>query len=160
PWDWWGGAEVVQVGANALAFRRWAPIYVGTQKELDANSLLYVVDLGDADAPKIASTTITDDADAWWGNMHVVGDTLYVTHYAWFQRNDKEPWTVRYFVDRIDLSDLAHPRIEARINVPGLLVGGSASDPSILYTMDYLWDGTDTKNDFDVVKLHGATAEL
>jgi hypothetical protein len=160
PWDWYGGAEVVQVGASALAFRRWAPIYVGATKSLDDNSRLYVVDLADPDAPRLASTTITDDPDGWWGNMRVVGDTLYTSHYEWLQKGPMAPWTVRYYVDRIDLHDLAHPRVESKVNVPGLLVGGSASDPSLLYTMDYLWDGNDTKNQLDVVRLHGAQAEL
>ena len=26
-YDWWGGAEMVQVGGDALAFRRWEPVY-------------------------------------------------------------------------------------------------------------------------------------
>jgi len=26
---------------------------------------------------------IQSDADAWWGNLRVVGDTLYTMHYEW-----------------------------------------------------------------------------
>lgn len=168
-WGWWGfywydwfdGAEVVQVGHDALAFRRWEPVYDADGNYVLGTSALYVVDLAQADAPTIASVTIANDPDAWWGNMRVVGDTLYTTHYEWFQKaGDPNGWLVKYYADRIDLSDRQHPRIEAKINVPGLIVGGSDRDPSLLYTIDYRWAGNVAKNDFDVVRLHGHVAEL
>jgi hypothetical protein len=170
-WGWWGfywddwfdGAEVVQVGADALAFRRWQPVYDSNGKWIDSNSLLYVVDLSNADAPTLASVTITDDPTGWWGNMRVVGQTLYTTHYEWFQKQTNTPnaqWTVRYYVDRIDLSDRQHPEVGAKINVPGLLVGGSDSDPTLLYTIDYRWYTDHAVNDFDVIRVHGNYAEL
>ncbi len=163
-WDWYDGGEALQVGNDALAFRRWEPVYDGTGRYVDTNSSLFVVDLSNPDAPTVASTLITDDPDGWWGNMRVVGDTLYTTHYEWFYRdttgNNWNSWTVKYYADRIDLSDRHHPRIEAKINVPGLIVGGSDVDSSILYTIDYRWDGQIAKNDFDVLKLHGNKAEL
>ncbi|MGZ3428576.1 MAG: hypothetical protein ACXVCV_18110, partial [Polyangia bacterium] len=161
-WDWYDGGEALQVGNDALAFRRWEPVYDGTGRYVDTNSSLFVVDLSNPDAPAVASTLITDDPDGWWGNMRVVGDTLYTTHYEWFYKDasNYNSWTVKYYADRIDLSDRRHPRIEAKINVPGLIVGGSDVDPSILYTIDYRWDGNIAKNDFDVLKLHGNKAEL
>src|SRR5262249_28880285 len=36
PWDWFGGAEIVQVGASALAFQRWQPVWDASGKYLDA----------------------------------------------------------------------------------------------------------------------------
>ena len=52
-------------------------------------------------------------------------------------------------------------RIGARVNVPGFLVGGDASDPSLIYTVDYRWgDGDAAINDFDVLRIRGATATL
>lgn len=163
-WDWYDGGEVVQVGSDVLAFRRWEPVYDGNGRYVDENSWLFVVDLADPDAPAVASTLITDDPDGWWGNMRVVGSTLYTTHYEWFNHSSDggatNTWTVKYYADRIDLSDRRHPRVEAKINVPGLVVGGSDADPSILYTIDYRWDGDIAKNDFDVLKLHGSKAEL
>jgi hypothetical protein len=159
-WDWWGGSEVVQVGGDAIAFRRWEPVFDSNGNFVDENTLLYVVDLSDADAPALASTTITDDPNGWWGNMRVIGETLYTTHYEWVsQPGNMNGGTVQYFVDRIDLSNPAHPRIEAKINVPGFIVGGS-DDGTLLYTVDYRWDGTNELNDFDVLRLHGDVAEL
>jgi hypothetical protein len=161
--DWYDGAEAVQVGADVLAFRRWQPVYDGTGGYVDARQSLFVVDLSSADAPKIASTVVTEDFDAWWGNLTVVGSTLYASHYEWLPDTDKARGQVRYFLDRIDLSDRAHPRIGAKINVPGILVGGSEVDPSLLYVIDYRWyDATENqpRNDFDVVRVEGSTAFL
>ena len=159
--DWWWGDEVAQVGGDVLAFRRWEPVYDASGMYLDANSQLYVVDLSNPDAPHIASTVIQTDANAWWGNLRVAGNTLYTTHYEWVDRpNDEQGW-VKYYLDAIDLTDRAHPRIGAKVNVPGLLVGGDANDPSIVYTIDYRWDsGNLALNDFDVLRIHGSQATL
>jgi hypothetical protein len=160
-WDWWGGAEVVQAGGDALAFRRWEPVYSASGSYLDANSDLYVVDLSNPDAPTVASTTITSDPDGWWGNMRVVGQTLYTSHYEWLrQPAGGGSGTVAYYLDRIDLSDRAHPVVGSKLNVPGLLVGGSESDPTLLYTIDYAWDGANTTNDFNVLRVSGSRASL
>jgi hypothetical protein len=160
-YNWWGGEEVVQVGGDALAFRRWEPRYTTSGAYLASDSKLYVVDLADADAPRIASVAMHDDPEAWWGNLKVVGDVLYATHYEWIDYPRAARSRVRYYLDSVDLSDRARPRIGARINVPGLIVGGDASDPSIIYTIDYRWGDFDRAvNDFDVLKIRGSTATL
>jgi hypothetical protein len=160
-YDWWWGDEVVQVGGDVLAFRRWQPVYDASGKYLDTNSKLYIVDLANPDEPRIASTVIHDDVEAWWGNLRVVGNTLYTTHYEWIETPNRRG-RVKYYLDQIDLSDRAKPRVGARINVPGLLVGGNASDPSIIYTIDYRWySGEDQAiNDFDVLRIEGTRARL
>jgi hypothetical protein len=167
-YDWWGGAEVVQVG-DALAFRRWEPTWDPSTQSytVDANSSLWVVDLSKPDAPSTASVAITDDPTGWWGNLRVAGGNLYAGHYEWVDKSTttadggiNQEWTVRYYADRVDLSDRAHPRIGAKINIPGLLVGGSATDPSLLYTIDYRWDSDVAKDDFDVVRVVGNQATL
>ncbi len=161
-YDWWGGAEVVQVGGDAIAFRRWEPVYSPNGTFLDENSKLYVVDLSNADAPSLASVTIVEDPDAWWGDMRVVGDTLWTTHYEWVSHPQNGQGYVRYYADRIDLSDRAHPLVGAKINVPGMLVGGNANDPNEIYTIDYRWNANDDTviDDFDVLHVHGHTATL
>ncbi len=127
---------------------------------LDANSALWVVDLSNPDAPSTASVSITDDPNGWWGNMQIAANTLYVGHYEWADRSTgdggAQNWTVRYFADRVDLTDRAHPRIGAKINVPGLLVGGSSTDPNLLYTIDYRWEANVARDDFDVVRVQGS----
>jgi len=155
--DWYNGGEIVQVGGDALAVRRWHPNY-GPQGQYEpASSDLYVVDLSNPDSPSLSSVVITNDWNGWWGDMKVVNNTLYTTHYEWpygFGPNEH----VKYYLDQIDLTDRQNPVIGAKINVPGVLVGGSTTDPSLLYTIDYRWDSQ--TNDFDVVKVQGSKAYL
>jgi hypothetical protein len=161
-YDWYYGSEIVQVGGDALAFRRWDPEYAYGDT-LDAAENLFVVDLSNPDAPAVASTVITQDTTAWWGNMQVVGNTLYTTHYEWVDvSTPANPYgTTRYYIDAIDLTDRSQPKIGASINVPGVLVGGSANDPSVIYTIDYQWDGNGNSVDwFDVLQLSGNLAYL
>ncbi len=168
-WGWWGfwwddwfdGGEIVQVENSALAFRRWEPQFGSNGAYLDSNSDLYVVDLSNPDVPKIASETITTDPDGWWGNMQVVAGTLYTTHEEWVEQPSSSAYGyVRYWADRIDLSDRSHPVVEASVNVPGFIVGGDPTDPTTIYTIDYRWDGDIPKNDFDVLELGKTKATL
>ncbi len=168
-YDWWGGAEVVQVDGDALAFRRWEPVYDPSNNGyiIDSNSALWIVDLSKPDAPSTGSVVIADDASTWWGNLQVAGGNLYAGHYEWVDKSTTSSdggtvsnWTVRYFADKVDLSYRAHPKVGAKINIPGLLVGGSDSDPSLLYTIDYRWDSNVAKDDFDVVRVQGGQAAL
>jgi hypothetical protein len=156
-YDWYGGGEIVQVGGDALAFRRWHPNYGPPGQYVPASTDLWVVDLSNPDAPEVASVVVTNDWNGWWGNMKVVNNTLYTTHYEWpygYGPNQR----LRYYVDQVDLSDRKNPKIGAKFNVPGILVGGSKTDQSILYTVDYRWDSQ--VNEFDVVKLYGGKAYL
>jgi hypothetical protein len=171
-YDWYNGGDVVQVNGSTLAFRRWDQQYVtngGTTTWVDASSDLFVVDLSNPDAPGVASVVITKDPTGWWGDMRVVGSTLYTSHYEWTavaagaSKDGSSPSTqptARYYLDRIDLGDLKHPKIGSKINVPGALVGGSSADPSILYTVDYAWDSDTARDSFDVVKVSGDLAYL
>jgi hypothetical protein len=168
-YDWFDGADIVQVGNDALAFHRWYPQYSysnGGYTYVDSIDSLVVVDLSNPNAPAVASTSITTDPTAWWGNLQAIGNTLYATHYDWITKPDANSPTgsysyVRYYLDQIDLTDRAHPSIGQRINVPGVLVGGSSTDPSIIYTIDYRWDDLGNSwNDIDVLKLDGGLAHL
>lgn len=164
-YDWYYGADVIQVGGDKLAFRRWMPQYDSSGNYVDALESLFVVDLSDPTAPKLGSTVITEDHTAWWGNLRAIGDQLYTSHYEWLELpravgETYYPGRVRYFIDRIDLSDPVNPQVERKINVPGVLVGGSEVDESIVYTMDYRWDGTRTHNQLAVLKLDGDKAVL
>jgi hypothetical protein len=164
--DWYYGSDVTQVGGDVLAFRRWMPQYWPDGNYADALSSLWVVDIANPDSPQIASTVITQDRDGWWGNMMAIGGQLYTTHYEWFNRPlntfDQSTYSVRYYLDRIDLTDRRHPVVGAKINVPGILVGGSESDPSLIYTIDYRWysDFSRGANEFDVLKIQNDRAYL
>ena len=170
-YDWYNGADVVQVGGDALAFRRWFPQYsidpnTGYPVYSDSLDALYVVDLSNADAPGIASTAITQDTTAWWGNMQAIGNTLYTTHYEWVTApgsgsssssgGGSSPvyWT-RYYLDQIDLSDRSQPKIGQKINVPGTLVGASSQDSTVLYFADYSWSSLNENDSIAVCQVSG-----
>ncbi len=160
--DWFSGADVVQVNGTALAFRRWEPNYDASSPWVDGASDLLVVDLSNPDAPGVASMVVTPDRTAWWGNMRMIGDTLYTTHSEWVSYGQDVTYpTVRYYLDRIDLGDIAHPRIETSINVPGVVVGGdgAATNP-VLYTIDYGWQGNSWRNDLTTIQLSANRATL
>jgi hypothetical protein len=169
-YDWYDGADVVQVGGDALAFRRWYPQYsydptTGYPTYQDNLDALYVVDLSNADSPGIASMTVTNDATAWWGDMQAIGNTLYTTHYEWVTKPDPNApggqvsWT-RYYLDQVDLSDRSNPRIGQKINVPGQLVGASNEDPTMLYFADYNWNGQNEDDSIAVCQVSGGKCYL
>lgn len=156
-WDWYQGEDIIQVDGNALVFRRWLPAYANNDQDT-AVSALYVVDLSNPEQPSIASTTITNDLNSWWGNLRAVGDKLYAGHYEWVQQPvydgmNNDPGVVRYYLDQIDLSDRTHPRVGAKINVPGIFVGADENDSSIIFTMDYRWDNDVVTNRFEVSRI-------
>jgi hypothetical protein len=159
-YDWFEGSDVAQVG-DMLAFRRWHTNYGPNGRILPESSSLYVLDLSNPDQPSMASVVITQDvSNSWWGNMKVVNSNLFVTHVVWTNTTIQNP-TVRYYLDQIDLSDRTHPGVKTHINVPGLLVGGSQTDSSLLYTIDYRYDSAGPPvNDLAVVKLSGDKAYL
>jgi hypothetical protein len=163
-YDWYYGADMVQVGGDKLAFRRWVPQFGPNGEYVDAYQSLWIVDLSNPDSPNLASTVITRDQDGWWGNMRAVGDTLYTTHYEWVQRpttsSNQGDYQVKYFLDRIDMTDPRNPKIGAKINVPGMLIGASETDPGVIYTIDYGWYGNHGGNAFDVLRLSGDKAYL
>ncbi len=164
-YDWYYGSDVVQVGGSKLAFRRWEPQYNADGQYVDALQSLFIVDAANPDSPSVASVVVTSDRNGWWGNLRAVGDQLYASHYEWDEQprygsGAYYPGRVRYYIDQVDLSDASQPRIARKINVPGFLVGGSEDDPSIVYTMDYHWDGSYTTNDLAVLKLDGDRAYL
>lgn len=167
-WGWWGcyagdwyyGSQTVQAG-KVLAFQTYEP----SPDYSHVTQALVTVNLSDPDAPVMGRTTIVNDDRWWWGNLRAVGDRLYATHYEYVREpsynpltSQYDPGTVRYFLDRIDTSDPAHPVVGSRINVPGILVGASEANPNLVYTIDYKWLGDRTVNELAVSLLDGDRA--
>ena len=70
------------------------------------------------------------------------------------------PGRGRYYLDQIDLSNRAQPKVGVKINVPGILVGASETDPELLYFVDYRWLGDQAKDDLSVARVRGNVAYL
>jgi hypothetical protein len=152
----------VQVAGHILAFQSYTPPTDGSP---NWTQTLVTVNLADADKPVIGRTPIVDHSNWWWGNLRAVGDQLYASHYEWVtdghydsSKNIYVPGTGRYFLDRIDLSVPEHPAVTARINVPGIFVGASETDPNLIYTIDYRWYGDSGANELAVSRLDGNKA--
>lgn len=168
-WDWYDGSSIVQVENNALAFRKVKWSYDQATGKSTNETKLFVVDIANPDAPALASTTVTPDTDGWWGNMRVVGDKLYTTHYEWVQKPGKlndgidhkmSEYYVKYYLDQVDLTNRAAPKVGKRINVPGILVGASETNPSNLYFVDYRWYGDNAQDEISVAEIKNDKAYL
>jgi hypothetical protein len=180
-YDWYDGSNVVQVGGDTLAFRRIQSSYNPMTGRSTFSQELTIVDLHNPDAPAITTTQITPDPDSWWGNIRVVGNTLYTSHWEWIEKpvldtgsgsssssSGSTPqqvvYWVKYYLDQIDLTDRAHPKVGQKINVPGILIGASDTDPSLLYFVDYRWytdwSYTQPKDEIAVARIKDGKAYL
>jgi hypothetical protein len=160
--DWYWGDGIVQVGGDALAFNRYQYNYSPTGEYAGNVRSIFVVDVKNPDQPTIGSTPIITGDKDWWGDLRAVGDKLYTTHYEWlpYDANYVGQQYVRYYLDIVDLSDRKNPTVSQKINVPGVFVGTSETDPTIIYTIDYRYWGERTTNDFAVLRLDGRRAYL
>ncbi|HET9597436.1 MAG TPA: beta-propeller domain-containing protein [Anaeromyxobacteraceae bacterium] len=134
PW-WWGwGDEAVLVG-DALAVHRqggrcWDLCPAGGGgAPLDE---VRVYDLSDPDRPALAAT-VPLPTNGWSWGLTASGASVWLTHWSWQSSEG------RYFLDRIDLSDPAHPALLPSVNVPGVFVAASP-DGARVYTLETRWD--------------------
>ncbi|RMG12166.1 MAG: hypothetical protein D6729_16940 [Deltaproteobacteria bacterium] len=165
--DWYGGDEVVQVGGSKLVFhsyRYWYRAYddcYDCAHPDDRYDRLYVVDLSNPDAPSLASTLVLRDED-WIYGLKARGQTLYFTHNEVAGTDARGRGLARYYLDRVDLGDPAHPRRLAKINIPGVAIDLS-QDQQIVYTLDYEWRATGDwayRYAFNALRLVGRRAVL
>lgn len=153
---WYTGPDVVQVAPSTLAIRRPA-------------EPLHVVDLSNPDAPTMASVAILGSGTPWWGNMRLLGGTLYVTAFdlpaaACTSPGATSDCLVSYYLVPVDLNDPANPTVGAAVSVPGILFGTSAEDPSTLYLSNYVWgtgqEGAQEQEEITVCELSGGHCSL
>jgi len=160
-----GGAVQIASDAVALKLESERPlVYRG-------GGVLLVLDLSKPDAPTAAAISIRDGM-VEWGHLVVRGDALYVTETEPVQPPDAFFPRVRYWLDRIDLSDRAHPKVASRVNVTGLLIESApVGDPSLIYVKGLRWITEETPTtegrapgreiySLDMLRVHGDRAEL
>ena len=126
-WWWSGVADAVMAGQFlAVHQRTW---WCGET----CQPKVLVFDLSDPDAPRLAATIVIPGA-SWVGGLLASESSVWAFHYEWVNAGTWD--RVRYFADRIDLSDGA-PRLAASVNIPGMLV--AATDDGRLYTWETAW---------------------
>jgi hypothetical protein len=136
---WWGYGDEAALVGSALAIHRFSYM-VCVAAPCAPIDQVRVYDLTDPDHPRLASTVDIPGAGWSWG-LTAAGHFLWLTHFEWFPlpvaaAGAKDAG--RFYVDRVDLSDPAHPALLAKVNVPGVLFAASA-DGRDLYTLETVW---------------------
>lgn len=126
---WCNGAPAVLVSKDLLAIRRWPRAH---EPYAPASHDLWLVDLRDATAPHASSVPLTKNPDGFWGNLVVSDGRLLATHVEPVGPASTTS-LVRSFVDVIDVTDRASPKVTTR-PASGVTLGNVAGD----VTTDYV----------------------
>ena len=135
-WGGWGydsvvasGEQLVQLGSTLVFVHTEASwtndSYVTTKASL------VVVDLADPANPRTARLALPQ-AQGLTG-LHVDGSTILTSHFEPVPGNTGR---VRFYVDRIDVSNPAAPRLTGKVNVPGSLFAWEPATGRAI-TVDY-----------------------
>jgi hypothetical protein len=144
----WGfrgmGDEAVLLGDVLAVHRSWnGPVSMGAGGTgaiapgggpYTAEDAVVLFDLSNPDLPRRAGKVVLPGSDWSWGLKAEAG-LLWLTHHEW--TSDARA-TVRYYLDRIDVSDPGAPRLLPKVNVPGTFLG--AGSAGRVYTLDTSWD--------------------
>ncbi len=131
---YWGWGDQALLVGHVLALHRayWllplasgAPGCAGCGNSSDVVRLF---DLTDPDHP-VRAGGVAIPGSAWSWGLAASGSFLWLTHYEW----ESEPATVRYYVDRIDVTDPYQPALLPKLNVPGAFFAAS-EDGTRLWT--------------------------
>jgi hypothetical protein len=128
------GERVVQAGST-LVFQRIDASggYDGSLDEVTLRKAwLEVVDLSNPAHPVHAATVALPEA-AGHTPLRIEGTTVLTSHWVPLPEDATK---ARFYLDRIDVSDLASPEVLDPVNVPGSLVSFDA-DTGRLLTVDY-----------------------
>jgi hypothetical protein len=126
----WSGEPLVSAGST-LVFGNHEYQY-DDQGELDVEQhSVQVVDLSDPAHPATTEVELPDGLGST--GLLLDGDVVAVSH---FEASPTDPDNVRFFLDRIDISDPKEPQLLDKVNVPGsLLAYDSRSEHAIV--VDY-----------------------
>ena len=94
---------------------------------------MVLFDLSNPDLPRRAGMVVLSASDWSWG-LRAEAGLLWLTHHEW----TPDARGVRYYLDRIDVSDPDAPRLLPKVNVPGTFLGAGAAGR--VYTLDTRWD--------------------
>lgn len=134
-WWWQGtveaGETIAQVGST-LVFRNVPFYYWWYEDGTEPAPALEVVDLSDPAAPAHAATFSLGDGQGL-GTLQVEGGDVLTSHR---EPVAGEPGRARFYMDRIDVSDPAAPRLVESINIPGSPIWLDA-EMGRLVTVDY-----------------------
>jgi hypothetical protein len=123
---YWGYGDQALLVGHVLALHRayyrlpmasGAPGCVGCG---DSQDVVRLFDLSNPDLP-VRAGGVAIPGSAWSWGLAASGPYLWLTHFEW----GSDTATVRYYVDRIDVSDPYQPELLAAVNVPGVFFTAS-----------------------------------
>jgi hypothetical protein len=133
----------------------------GPDGRRDFQSWLRLIDLRDADNPRVANGEVP--MPNWpFVNKVTHGTVLHSSHVEETKTDTGTTllFHVKSFLDRVDVSDPDNPAPMAKVNIPGYLVDVS-DDGKVAFTIDYQWDEFGRRrNSLDMLLLDGDTATL
>lgn len=153
---WWSDRGVALVdGAMAILTNRWEYFYAPARPygyEYRIIRKLHSIDLRDPSHPALGGS-IELPGSSSYSELTAHGTTVYTAHYEYSRTLADGRVIGSWWVDRVDLSDPATPRVLRKVNVPGIL-SDISGDGQLLYTVDYQY-GTDGQvtNSLDVLWL-------
>jgi hypothetical protein len=144
-WYQWGWGDEAALAGHALAIHRSYYYYwydcAGCGYPQQPPDQVLTIDLSNPDAPKLGPA-LTLEGSSWSWGLQAVGSFAWITHYEWLPGDQTNPnGHVRYFIDRIDLTDPSNPKLLAKINVPGVFFAAS-SDGATVFTEDLTYNPT------------------
>jgi hypothetical protein len=159
-WGWWswGYGNETQLVGHALALHPYHYSCYGNGCPAPTPDIVEVFDLSNPDAPQLASTVVLPNSDWSWG-LNTVGNFAWITHYEWVPNSNWQ--NVRYFIDRIDLSNPYAPNLLPKVNVPGVFFQAS-DDGNTVYVEEVSWssDYSTTTTTIHSLGLSGDVATL
>jgi hypothetical protein len=144
-YGWYGyyGENAVQVRPDVLVL--YSPNYyyyydyywAGSEQE----NPVYILDLSNPRSLRLASSvTLVTGEYSWISAMKVQDDSVYFSHSVPFETKSGY-YYVKYYLDRLDLSDINNPKLLPKVNIPGVFLGLS-TDSRYVFTLDtqYIYD--------------------
>ncbi|HEX6277893.1 MAG TPA: beta-propeller domain-containing protein [Polyangiaceae bacterium] len=123
------GAGIVNVGSTLVLSDRTLEWSSDGPRAVPGS--LKVVDLADPETPRVRSVALPSSLG--FTGLLASGDVIATSHY---ERSPANPDRVRFYVDRVDISNPDDPRVLPKVNVPGSLVAFDA-ESSHAVTTDY-----------------------
>lgn len=124
------GSASLAVG-DALVFAQHDTEYNNLGFVVRSGYTLEVVDFTDADEPKKNSVSLPDSLGST--GLLLSGDVVATSH---FETSPTNAQNVRFYIDRVDLSDPGAPELLGSVNIPGSLVAYDHASSRAL-TIDY-----------------------
>jgi len=120
---------ITQAGST-IAVRRW--VYPEASSKDAPKQIIELIDFADPTKPHLASS-IQLPAGQFQTNLASYGSSIITSH---AEPVPNQPGKIRFFLDRIDASNPASPKLLPKVNIPGSLLHFDGSTGSLV-TVDY-----------------------